>query len=486
MNQRLIQKLALYHFRYIIGYSLILLLTFGLVIWQINSIPQGLSSNEINTIHTSATMPLSSHAPLTDLPFHFLQKISLHFFGLSTLGIKLPSMTLGILSGIGLFALLLRLFKQNIAIITALLAITASQFLIASRSADSSIMLIFWPIIIILFATLVSQQAKHPSLNRYILAAAIALSLYTPLMLYLIIAAALASIFHPHLRYIAQGQESLARYLIEVFGVVVILVPMGWIVYHHPILIQQILGVPLHTPDLAQYLNGLRVALSHFAHFLKPSIGIDIVPAFSIGSFVLMLFGMLRVLRDHYSSRSYMILLWLVLLLPFISLHPEFIFILFVPSILLLGIGVQNLIYEWYKLFPRNPYARAGALLPLSILIFSILSFNYTVYFYGFAYSKDAASHYSNDISILRTAILAQPNNRPAQIVVPDNQANIYDLLRREKANTTILGDQQITSIQIKSTTYISADSVVQAPQIPNSVLVNNRDVNGLRFRVYQ
>jgi len=264
---------------------------------------------------------------------------------------------------------------------------------------------------------------------------------------------------------------------------VIALIPMGWILYQQPGLVQPLIGMSLNLPDLGQYLAGLRSALSHYGNFLRPSVGTDIVPAFSIAASVLMLFGALRVLRDHHSSRSYVLLIWLALLLPLISLHPELIFVLYTPSIVLFGIGIQNLIHEWYRLFPRNPYARAGALLPLGLLILSIVSFNYATYFYSYAYSPSASQLFSSDLLLAREAILHEASNKTVTVVVAPDQYSLFDLLRRDRHNLTVTTNPPTKA---DSTFVASTTSYRPSGANPTSTLVNDRAEGALRFLVYR
>lgn len=487
MKNTFTSQLLLYRFRYFIGYVVIIAIIAGLAVWQITTVPFGLSKNEANTIVHSATLQLSLDTSPVELPFHLLQKASLHFFGLSTLGTKLPSVILGTASGLMLLLLLVRLFRKNVAIITALFTVTASQFLIATRSADSGIMLLFWPILIMLLATLIAQEVKFKGFYGFLLAIAMTLSLYTPLMIYLIIAAAFAALIHPHLRYIAKAHTNLGWLILETMFCLVLLVPLGYSLYKQPGFAYDLLGVLRQVPNLQLYAANLGTAIKQYANFLHPSISIVITPAFNVGAMMLILFGLIRVVIDHFSARSHMLLVWLAFLGVLVSLKPQTLLILFVPSVLLMGIGVQSLIREWYRLFPHNPYARITGLLPLGAFIFVVLGFNYTSYFYGLAYSPAAAHYYSNDLSIARAEALNAP--APLLIVTDDQSIPLMNLLTRERP-------VQVASVNsipptLPATILVAASVQTDLPASIASRLtivrpvVNSSAEQALRFTLY-
>lgn len=481
MKQKYLERLTLYRFRYAIGYVLIFLFLIGLSIWQLGQIPLGYSERDLESIQTSATLSLSEQAPVSNLPFHLLQKFTLSIFGVTPLGTLLPGALIGIVSGVALLALLLRLFRQNVAIITTLLAVTASQFLIATRSATPDVMMLFWPIIIILLATLVSQQVKHYRFWRYLLTLAIILSLYTPMMIYLVVAALIAALVHPHLRFIMRYDTKPIGYILTAIVGLALLAPMAWIIYNDYEKGIALLGLPGTLPDAGTYFANLKFAILSWVNVLHPSITTMITPAFNIGTLVLMLFGFIQVLRDHHSSRSYVILIWLACLLPLISFRPEQIIVLFVPAIILLGIGVQSLVREWYKLFPRNPYARISGLLPLSILMGSMLAFNFTSYFYGFGYYADRSQYFSNDLALVQQTLDRDFADQKVTLVVPKEQVGIYDLLRRTYPNVTV-ADTPSASRPL----LVQNDAASGIKTAASDVVVSSDKSSPLRFVVYR
>ncbi|HEX4662207.1 MAG TPA: glycosyltransferase family 39 protein [Candidatus Saccharimonadales bacterium] len=493
MKQSFIQQLVLYRYRYVIGYVLFIAILGVLLLCHLDSIPMGLSQHEIQSTLTSATVPVSSAASPIDLPYHLLQKASLHLFGVSTIGIKLPSVVIGLISGLGVLLLLGRWFRTNVAVLGSLLAITSSLFLISSRSGDATIMLIFWPVYILLLATLVSQEVRLALLYKFLLAICVALSLYTPLMLYPLVAAIIAMIIHPHLRYILRN-NNLGQIVLEFFLFLLSLAPLAWLLYNHPLDITMLFGVPNELPSLMTYARDIWAVLNNIANVTSPNISTIIVPAFSAGVLALVILGLIRTCLDHYATRSHFLLVWLALLLPISVFNSQSLVLLYVPMILLLAIGLETLIREWYKLFPRNPYARVGALLPLGLLMFSILGFNYTSYFYGFGSSPQAVSYFSTDFETLRSGLRQKDVNKTAILLITAPQEKpFFDLLRREYPTLSVIDPASAGQVFNQPSTVIIANSqqplIVPAVQaqlgVPSTLLVDSHADDALRFRVY-
>lgn len=493
MKQSFIKQLTLYRYRYAIGYVLFVVILALLVICHLDSIPLGLSQPEINSTLASATVPISSSASAIDLPYHLLQKASLSLLGTSTLGIKLPSVLIGLLSGIGVLLLLGRWFRTNVAVLGGLLAITSSLFLTSARSGDATIMLIFWPVYILLLATLISQEVKFSLLYKFLLAACIALSLYTPLMLYPLIAAAIAMIIHPHLRYIVRN-NNLGQVVLETMLALVAIAPLGWLLYNHTADISKLFGIPAELPSLMTYLRDIWDVINNLINFWSPQITTTIRPAFSAGVMGLIILGLIRTFIDHHASRSHFLLIWLALLIPISIFNSQSLGLLFVPMILLLAIGVETLIREWYKLFPRNPYARIGALFPLALLALSLLSFNFTSYFYGFSSSPQTANYFNSDFETLRTGLKQKDLNKSAVLLVTTpSDRPFFDLLRREYPTLNVTDPANVGQVLAQPSSVIVADKAQAALDpnlqsqlgVPSTLLVNSNADNALRFRVY-
>src|SRR5574344_280188 len=92
-----------YRWRYIIGYSFIVVVIGIMLAVAAFYIPHELRQGEIDSALTSASLGTSTMTPeaAIDLPYHLLQKFSFMLFGVSTFTIKLPSIILGAFTALG-------------------------------------------------------------------------------------------------------------------------------------------------------------------------------------------------------------------------------------------------------------------------------------------------------------------------------------------------------------------------------------------------
>ncbi|MES2631094.1 MAG: glycosyltransferase family 39 protein [Patescibacteria group bacterium] len=408
-------KYFIYRWRYIFGYSLITVLLVGLLIFVGFYLPGGLSATEMTAAVRSATLSFTDPATLAiaNLPYYALQSFVFSLFGISIFTIKLPSLILAFFSAVGFIFLLRRWFKPNIAVLASLIAITTGQFLFIAQQGTPSILYIFWPIVLLLLGTQITRGKKLRFLWKILFAVSAALSLYTPLSIYPLIAVALATILHPHLRN-AVRRLSKPRLVVVTVIFFILLAPLAYSIYINPQLGLTLLGVPtVWPPDLMA--NALNVSKQYFL-FWEPSVGVLMTPVFGLGSAILIMLGFIRIIRTRETTRSYLIIIWILCLIPVLLLNPLFTSVTFVPSMLMLAAGLTSLIGYWYRLFPLNPYARIAGLIPIVILVFALCISGLFRYIYGYHYSTNQAALFSKDLALL-------PKDTTELIVSEDERA---------------------------------------------------------------
>lgn len=412
-----VSQFFLYRWRYVIGYSLIALLLIAVLVYVARYIPGGLSDQEMQSVVT--TDGLSWSNPLgwiiPNAPYYWLQSIIFSSFGVTIFTIKLPSLILAAVSAVGLVLLLRRWFKPNIAVLTSFIAITTGQFLFLSQQGTPSILYVFWPVALLLLGTQITRGKHLRLLWKFLFAAVAALSLYTPLSVYPLIAITLAVTLHPHLRN-AVRQLSKLRIAFVVVLAAILLAPLAYSIWLSPQLGLTLLGVPSSwPPDLAgNALTGLK----QYFLFWQPSDTTLMTPVFGLGSVLLIGLGLYRLFRTRETTRSYLIMIWVLLLIPVLLFNPSFTSVTFLPAVLLLAAGLMSIITYWYRLFPRNPYARALGLIPLAILIVALISSGLARYIYGYHYSPSVAPLFSQDLSLLPKGT--------TELVVSDGEKPFY------------------------------------------------------------
>lgn len=433
MKPRLLRELILYRFRYIIGYGAFFLLLGLSLLLYVDSIPHGLSQAEMDSAVTSMNLNPRAISPLNlvDVPYHALQKLSISFLGLTPFAIKLPSIIIAFGTGLCLVLMLRKWFRDNVAVISGLLAVTTVPFLSGGRTGTPLIMSFFWTALLLLAATKILHAKRFGSIWKVIgLIAALAL-LYSPFGIYPLIALAISGVLHPHVRHIFRATKKPAYLIYAIIGGLA-LAPLVIGAISHPAILAALAGIQLNEVSIDKLIDNARKLYGLFINPLGPPMRGDfIVPLFGVATLAIMAFGLLRTISDRHSARSYMLLIWLGFLLPLVLLNPTTPFVVFIPCILLLAIGVESLIREWYDIFPFNPYARIGALIPLVILLGSMMSINLYRYFYGNVYSPTNGTRHSELTAIRQILDRKDINKQSVSLVVNDNH-KFYDLLRRD------------------------------------------------------
>lgn len=481
MKRNVLSELLLYRYRYIIGYLLFAIVLIGSLYISFH-IPGQLTVEEQNSAVTSATMSLNdpSAKDIINMPYHLLQKASLHYFGITNLGIKLPSLIIAGLSAIGLLWLLRRwLLRDSIAIFTICIFVALKLFLFTAQEGVPLIMMIFWLIYVLLFALKFTANNKSVVWGL-LLTISLALSLYTPLSIYVVMCLLAASVLHPHLRYVLGTTPKLNMALFMVVGAA-LMAPMLYALTKDPLILAILAGWPDSSVTLELLRHNVKEIIRSFFFFWQPQLNsIGLTPIFGAPSFVLIVLGIINLVRDHHSARSYMLLMTLpIVALPSIF-NTDYLIILTVPLILLFGLGVETLLDEWYKLFPHNPYARVVALVPMIILLAGIMTANLTHYLNGYRYSPDLSHHYSYDLQLARETLTKYPN---ATLLTSAETEPFYNLLERDYPNTDVTTDR---TAGLTATTTISYREPAAQFGSLRYISVDSYTNNGVRFYVYQ
>jgi hypothetical protein len=148
-------------------------------------------------------------------------------------------------------------------------------------------------------------------------------------------------------------------------------------------------------------------------------------PMFALGSMLLIGIGVVRVFRSHSRAQSYIIISWSLCLLPFIFINPSLTSIVFLPMVLLLATGLDGILSFWYRLFPRNPYARIGGLIPLVVLVGALVLTGLDRYVYGYHYDPRIVPSFSTDLKLM-------PSDTK-NLVVADDQVAFYSVVAKHQ-----------------------------------------------------
>lgn len=421
-------KLFLYRWRYWIGYFIIASSLIGILIFIASFIPGGISNQEIQSVIKSSSYNLADMKSmnLLNFPYYLLQHASIAILGVTILSIKLPSIIISFFSIIGLVIILKLWFKPSIGILASLIAITTGQFLFIAQNGTTDIMYLFWAVCLLLIASLIPLQQKFrkPLILSFFITAS--LSLYTPLSIYILVVIAGSILLHPHLRYVIK-KLSKVELLIGGLTIAISVTPLIISIINSPKLGLQLLGIPEHFPNL---FNNIIILGSKYLNFTNPGGGPFITPFFELGSMLIIVIGLYYVLKTSFTAKSYVVILWTACLVPIIVLNPDLTTITFMPLVLLLAYGLNGLMNHWYALFPRNPYARVGGLIPIVILVSVLLLSGLNRYIYGYKYDPNIVPKFSNDISLI-------PRNT-TNILVDSSEFKFYNVIAKYNKKISI------------------------------------------------
>jgi hypothetical protein len=276
-----------------------------------------------------------------------------------------------------------------------------------------------------------------------------AFSLYTPLSIYILLIIIGAIALHPHLRYTVK-QLSLLQLIAGVVVLLVITLPLIVTIIKAPDLGLSLLGIPTKMPDLSANLATLGGEYFGFTNAGKST---AITPFFELGSLLLIALGIYYTTKTRVTAKSYLVIIWTLILMPVIILNPSYTGITFVPLVILLASGLNGLLNNWYGLFPRNPYARVGGLIPIVILVFILVSSGMNRYIYGYTYDPNIVPNFNKDIQLIpddtKNIVVASNEmafykviaeyNGPFSVTTSPNPG-VDNFLATKKANNTLHG----------------------------------------------
>lgn len=472
---------TLYKLRYVIGYCLLGILFISAVTLASVYTPGGITQEEINSVKLTNLLEQGSLS-IVNLPFHLLQLLIFSIFGVSILSIKLPAILLSIASTVAIFFLLRRWFKPGIAVLAMLIMTTTGQFVFIAQSATQHILYIFFTAMILLFASLTVQKTKSQLVWKLGLALSVALSWYTPYFMYISLGLLLVALIHPHTRYSIFKKSERANWFIALAVFVAAVFPLGFLIAENNQLLTDLLGYQIAGFDIVANLKSLFVTF----FWIEPVVvGGQILPIFDFGSVALILLGTLVLFRQSYTSRTYMIIAWLIFALPVVVLRPSLVSILIIPLFILLAVGIEALLSEWYKLFPKNPYARGSGLVLIVSLVCVMVYSGFDRFANGYMFMPDSANSFNKDLPLLKREL----RDRPVKtlVVVDEDEKPVYDALaKHSKFDIQITTDPSTGEIGNALVTHqAKSQSNFQGWELQR-IFTNNRQENSDRLYLYK
>lgn len=475
-----VTEYLLYRWRFRIGYFVIATLA-GALLYATLFIPGELRSDEIQSVLTSSSLSKESLDPamVVNFPYHILQRISVNLLGVNTLSIKLPSLILGALTIVGIFALVRAWLKPNVAVITTTVLATTTQFLFMTQDGTPAIMFNAVAVWLLVAGLYVTRGRYFHTFWKILGGVLMAVALYLPLGIYLVLALVLTAIFHPHIRYIMKRLGKTKLSLAGILGLVG-LAPLIYAIIINPSIALELAGWP---SDLSNTGTNAITTLLNLFGFAATSTSALLRPAYSLTLIIIALLGIYRLIRTHYTARSYVTIILSVILLPLALLTPSLGSALFFVITIAVVTGFDFIIRYWYQLFPRNPYARLAGLLPLAVLVSGMTVTNILHYVDGYTYTPDVLSHYSRDLSLINSEVAQESS----ALLSTENERPLYALAAAKSQNLTVLDDSsQATSTQVIVTRAARDNENLPENWSLERIVTNNRANESDRLYIYK
>ena len=163
--------------------------------------------------------------------------------------------------------------------------------------------------------------------------------------------------------------------------------------------------------------------------------------------------------------------------------QPQLTTVIIIPLFILLAIGIESLLHEWYKLFPKNPYARGTGLVLTSILVLTMTIGGSVRYIDGYRYYPEAAKQFNKDITLLVQHV---KSDTAATILVTPSEKPLYTALAKHSSHITVTTSAPES---IKAQLYVTqaAHSSLQKNSAISlsAVITNDQAEAGDRFYTY-
>lgn len=349
--------------------------------------------------HSYALQPSSIlKGDLVNLPYRALQKLSIVLFGLSAYSVKLPSIIIGVFLGLLLILLLNRWFKSNVALLASILTVLSASFLYLAGSGTPLIMLVFWPTLLLWLGSKIQGVTKPKPAYCFIFAFALLASIFTPHLIYLAAFIVVFALVHPHLRFTIKTLPTIPL-ILTIFIILLGLASLVVAAFISPAIVPQLLLAPGLTFN--QFIENVKFAFLPFfswnttleSSFLSPFIG--------LGSIALAVIGLLSTAKGFFASRNSIASCLIIFTICLSGLNPESAILILLPLAILIAHGLRYILDKWYNLFPSNPYARVAAFFPIGLFMGIVIYGGITHFLFGYRYVPMVANEFNNDLALV-------------------------------------------------------------------------------------
>lgn len=476
MKGKTFKQLMLYNYRYIFVYCLIALFVCYFLFWQLSSIGPGLSVEEthVAAVHTNARLSLQE--PLYPL-FAKLQIVSLYIFGANSYSIRVPSVLIGVATLLFLYQILKKWFGKPTALLSTALVATADWFLFTARHANGAIEFSFWIVLALLSITKLIERKQNYSI---ILALSLVALLFIPFGIY-VSAGLLIGIISCR---VIRDRVFEIKFVYKILSALILIIGSSFFAYSvlkDDNFAKTILGISAGIPNFSEYIKAVLtngssvVAVVPATNPVNGPNGVFFVRFFEL-TFVL--FGVFMFYKTRINRLNLILICISFALLILSGLNGQGAnALLIVPAVIFITAGLRYFIHRWQKTFPKNPYARMAAFVPILGLLLLTAVQHHQSYFVLWPSQTATANNFSFDLALASTELNRRDTSKDCTVITPDNDLALLLGTNSYKCPTSFTtesrelstGQKQIISAKIPSGITDSSKVKMRALTSPNS-----------------
>ena len=444
-RKRSIQRSWLYRYRYLLASILLAVIVLAISIYRFWSVPSGLSASEKLSAIASGRLASGNITGLVNAPWLIPEALAIKLYGMTIFALRLPTLLLVVASILTMMLAIRAIYRPSLAMMGGLLMACSAFTISLGRAGTPAVMTVLLLTLAILFGYYVvnAKQKVAPAVGLAL--DLVALS-YMSGGLYIVAALAVVALLHPKSRYTIKRHKKLLAGIAAAY-LILLLVPMLLIGRSRTTLASLLaIGVPS--------LANLRQLASSYVAGSAGLTGGLVTPMLTITGAIMVVIGLITLARRGglLSLRSYVIISLLVAGVSMTAFNPDYIYLLFIPTILLEVIAVGYIVDKWHGLFPQNPYARSLAILALSILIGSISLLDINRYISAVNYRASVVYQYDQTLPAVNQLLTSNPHAEIRLVVHSETDYQLYSLLTNRYSNLRVYrhDDRRISEL-IKS-----------------------------------
>lgn len=486
MKTRTLKQILLYNYRYWFGYSIIAFFGAYFLLWQINTIPPGLSQLELQAAssHTSLNGILSN--PI--YPLHStLQYLITSIFGASSITIRIPSILIAALSAYFIYSLMKKWFGKATALLTTSILVSSDWFLYIARHGTGAIEFSLWLAVAL---SCLTKLLEHKSKWLIVLSIALSGLLFAPLGIF--IAGAIGITLFSVRVFRSRANE--AALWVKIFSVLIIILALsaaGFTSYHDSSFAKELIGV-VNIPSIVDFPKNIFVNAAAIVAILpgaNPEIsptGVLVVRFFEL---IFILFGIALMFKTRVNRLNLSVIIISIILVLVGGLLPNGwgFALLIVPAAIFMTAGMRHLMHRWRQTFPKNPYARIIAYLPLSVLFILITLLHYNTYFELWPSQTSTHTVFLPDYALLNNELRNSSSSENKCLVISENKALKQLIFAQhtickpvfERGNSSLSSFDKIIVQSGDSSNFIESNKLTK-----NRALVSNTKEDNVRWLI--